>query len=332
MKRIITIIAATIIASISGLHAQDSQKESEEFKSHGSIILKAFTNFHNTWQGSGSQAEFEVTRAYLGYEYQFNKNFFGRVILDVGDPGVGGFRNVAYLKNAYLSYNINGFTASLGMIGSNQFNVQEKVWGNRYIMKSFQDEYKFGPSADLGLLLEYKITDWVSVDAAFMNGEGYKLVQLDSTFKFSGGATFTLVKKLKIRGYYDITTSDTNQQTFAAFVGWVAKRWSAGGEYNIQLNHFNIDGNDFSGISVYGSFDITSKIGIFGRYDYVESVKPAGVELPWNYKRDGQLVLVGFQYSPVKYVKIGPNFQLWTPRDGSIPEAYSAYLSIEFKL
>ena len=332
MKKLFPFAALIAMISLGSLNARGQQGPDETFTPHGAPILKVFTNFNSTWQGGKNLSQFEVTRAYLGYEHSFTKNFSGRVILDVGDPGVGGFKNVAYLKNAYLKYKLGKFSASLGMIPSNQFEVQEKVWGHRYIMKSFQDEYKFGPSADLGLIMTYQIADFVSVDAAFMNGEGYKLIQLDSTFKASMGATFTIFEKMTIRGYYDITTADTNQQTIAAFLGWTAAKWSVGGEYNLQLNHFNFDGNDYSGFSFYGSYTINKHIGVYGRYDYLESVKQNGYEHPWNYGKDGQLFLAGFEYSPVKYVKIGPNFHLWQPREGTVPAAYSVYLNLEFKL
>ena len=332
MKKTITILAVFILIMIGKTNAQEQENSGDDFKPHGAPVVKVFTNFHSTWQDGRNLSEFEVTRAYLGYEYNFNKNFYGRITLDVGDPGVGGFKNAAYLKFAYLQYKTGKFSAALGMIPSNQFELQEKVWGHRYILKSFQDEYRFGPSADMGFMMEYKIADFVSVDAALMNGEGYKQIQLDTTFKVSAGATFTIIDGLKVRGYYDITTADTNQQTVAAFIGYTAERWSAGGEYNMQFNHSNIDGNDFSGFSFYGSYEISKKVGVYARYDYLDSVKPLGFELPWNFKRDGQLFLAGFEYSPVKYVTIGPNFQGWSPKDSSVPFSYSAYLNIEFKL
>lgn len=42
------------------------------------------------------------------------------------------------------------------------------------MMKSFQDEYKFGSSADLGVSVAYKFNKVVSADVIVANGEGYK--------------------------------------------------------------------------------------------------------------------------------------------------------------
>ena len=65
MKKLFTLAATLIICTGMHLKAQDPETSGEPFKPHGAPILKGFVNFHNTWQGSGSQAQFEVTRAYL---------------------------------------------------------------------------------------------------------------------------------------------------------------------------------------------------------------------------------------------------------------------------
>ena len=49
------------------------------------------------------------------------------------------------------------FKLSMGMQSTTQFNLLEKNWGFRYIMKSAQDQYKFGSSADLGLVAVYSL-------------------------------------------------------------------------------------------------------------------------------------------------------------------------------
>ena len=39
----------------------------------------------------------------------------------------------------------------MGLIGNKQFNDQESLWGYRYAQKGILNEFKFGPSADLGI-------------------------------------------------------------------------------------------------------------------------------------------------------------------------------------
>ena len=54
---------------------------------------------------------------------------------------------------------INSMKLSMGMIGLNMFNVQEKTWGHRFVEKSALDLAKWSSSADLGFGISKKIND-----------------------------------------------------------------------------------------------------------------------------------------------------------------------------
>lgn len=51
---------------------------------------------------------------------------------------------------------------------------------------------------------------------------------------------------------------------------------------------------------------------------------------PWNYKKDGQLVIAGVEFNPVKGIRITPNYQGWMPANGDA-FIHIAYLSCEIK-
>ena len=129
--------------------------------------MLVFTNVNSTFNKNGNSKAFEITRAYLGYEYFFSKNISTRINLDVGDPGVGKLQMTAYIKNAFVQYKNEGLTARFGMFGVDQYNLQEKQWGYRYVYKSFQDAYNFGPSADLGAGFEYSPAKFISLISRF---------------------------------------------------------------------------------------------------------------------------------------------------------------------
>jgi len=95
----------------------------------------------------------------------------------------------AFLKNAYAEYSHGMVKADLGLIGTTMFSLQESVWGKRYLYKSFQDQYGFQSSADLGAKVNLQFIPELSLDLAVFNGEGYKKVQADSTMQFSIGLT-----------------------------------------------------------------------------------------------------------------------------------------------
>ncbi len=306
-----------------------SQNTTGDFKPSGKAFMKIYTNYHSTWTDGESDKVFEIQRAYFGYQAQFSEYFSGRLTLDVGDPSFGNLEMTAYLKHAYAQYRKDRFTAKLGMIGLHQFKLQEDLWAGRYLYKSFMDEHKFGPSADLGVFLAYQVHKVLSVDLTIANGEGYKKVEADTVLKYSVGATVTPVSGLDIRASYDYMGQDSAQQTLAMYIGYRAEKFSAGAEYMVQLNHRRINENDLSGISVFGSYYL-KKFRVFGRFDQLSSAKIGTATDPWNYARDGQLIIAGIEFRPVRGIIVTPNYQGWISAESG-KMSHSPYLSLEIK-
>ncbi len=306
-----------------------AQEESSEFKASGKAFMKVFTNYHSTWTDGEANKVFEIQRAYFGYKYKLSEYISGRLTLDVGDPDFGELEMTAYLKHAYVQYSKNKFTAKLGMIGLHQFRLQEDLWGGRYLYKSFMDEHRFGPSADLGAYLAYDIHKVLNVDLTVANGEGYKKLESDTALKYSFGATIRPLEGMDLRASYDNMGQDSAQQTLALYVGYRKDKLAVGAEYNYQLNHRRIDGHDLTGVSVYGSY-VLKKIRLFGRYDILSSPALTADTDPWNYAKDGQLVILGVEIRPVRGLIVTPNYQGWIPANGG-GISHSAYLSLEIK-
>ena len=328
MKRIlISVFLAAICLSSFG----QKQEEKKKFQIKGQPIVTVFANYHAGIGNANKESGFALDRAYLGYQFSLTEKLSGKVVFDMGSTKVSGsdLERVAYIKNAMLSWKTGNFTLDFGLIGLEQFNVQEKFWGYRYIMKSFQDEYKFGSSADMGILGKYKFTKWLSADITISNGEGYKKLNGDNKYRYAVGATILPVKNLTIRAYYDLASKNIegdetkDQQNLAFFAGYKHELFSIGAEYNQMYNtKFNED-NDQSGFSVYSTIKLEDQFNLFGRYDNL------GSQDDWS-SADGQRILVGIQYAPIKQLKIAPNFSTWNPRDGK--SSSFVYLNIEFKL
>ncbi|MCD6092063.1 MAG: hypothetical protein J7J72_11240 [Bacteroidales bacterium] len=305
--------------------------QSKIFTPEGKPFMKVFTNFHSSFSDGKSNSAFEIKRAYLGYEYAFSKNFSAKANFDIDNPGTGKLQMTVYIKNAYLKYKLDNFTAKFGMIGTKSFSVQESAWGYRYIEKSFQDAYKFNASADLGASVSYKFNDIISADAIIANGEGYKNLQADSTFRTGFGLTFNPIKRLTARVYYDFSTKINTQSSIIAFLGYKANNYSIGAEYNKLSNVGFYDGREMSGSSFYARVKASKKLSIFARYDQLLSNKLAGASDSWNIAKDGQLFIAGIEYAPVKGVKLAPNFKGWNPTDTSKTFVSTFFLNCEIK-
>ena len=312
-------------------HFNVNAQTDKEFIPYGKPLVLVFSNVNASFNKNGNSKAFEITRAYLGYEYFFTKDISSRVNIDIGDPGVGKLQMTAYIKNAYLMYKKNGFSARLGMIGVDQYNLLEKQWGYRYIYKSFQDAYNFAPSADLGAGLEYTPAKFISVDFSVLNGEGYKKLQSDSTFKTTFGLTLRPFDGFVLRGYYDMMKHDFNQTSLALYAGYSYKGFKTGIEYNNQKNNGMLNNHDFSGVSFYSSIALDKRFSVFARYDDLWSITLAGQSDPWNYNKDGQLYMTGIDYSPTLGVKLAPTWLGWSPSDKSKGFTSTIALNIEIK-
>ena len=355
MKKIyLSLIVLFGIGSL--VSAQTTQGSDDTFKPNGKPIVTIFSDFTHVSSNSLSNNAFEVSRAYFGYGYNFSPDFSSKVLFDVANvaaastsPGVSAF--TAFLKNAYGEYNHGIVTADLGMVGENMFSLQESVWGKRYIYKSFQDQYGFGNSADLGAKVKLQFIPEVALDLEVLNGEGYKKVQADSTFKFAAGLTVQPIKNLFIRAYYDnmanqsYATTKVAQSSLNFFVGYKSEQGTLAAEYNTQNGHANVKGDNWSGISVYGTLPIVKMISVYARFDDLSSDKISkstttnGVttttNLPWNSTKtgtDGQVYMVGVEFAPVKGIQITPNFRYATPSSDAKTAGASAVSTLNVNL
>ncbi len=311
------------------LSPMNAQPE-ETFKPYGKPLVLIYTNINSTFNKDGNSRSVDLTRAYLGYEYFFSKSLSSRINIDVADPGAGKLQMTAFIKNAFLLYKKNNFSVRFGMIGVDQYNIQEVQWGYRYIYKSFQDAYNFGPSADLGAAAEYSPTGFISFDASILNGEGYKKLQADSVFKQTIGITVKPFKGFALRGYYDRMKNNNNQQSLALFAGYSYKAFRVGAEYNLQINNGMINLHDMSGVSFYSAVNLATKFSVFARYDYLKSILNPGDTLPWNVKKDGQLFMAGLDYSPAKGVRIAPTYSGWAPEDDTM--SFTSMIALNFEI
>ena len=144
------------------------------------------------------------------------------------------------------------------------------------------------------------------------------------------GVTLKPTKALAFRVYYDYMNKKAAQQTLSFFLAYTGAKWKGGAEYNKQYNHGMSSGKDYSGYSFYATYYF-KKVNIFGRYDYLSSVTMANEVNPWNFAKDGQEFIAGIEFSPVKGVRISPNYQLWKPRNRAKSSVSGAYLSLQIK-
>ncbi len=324
-----------IICSLIFLSNRVSSQESpaNSFVPNGDPIVKIFANVHTGLTKTDPSKAFEVRRAYLGYKYRLSEHFSTEIKLDIGSPEeiseYARLRRYAYFKTAALYWEKEKWTIKGGIIDTEHYRRQEKYWKHRYIYRSFQDEHRFGPKADLGTTVIYAPLKRLAFDVSIMNGEGYQNLQNDNAFKFSSAVSYFPVSCLQLRVYYDFVDQETCQSTLATFAGFSHERVTAGAEYNRKGNkNFENDHNQ-TGLSFYLSYDISEKFELFGRYDRLSSNKPADYMQPWNLVNDGSAIIAGIQFQPIDQVRLALNYQDWVPYAANMGNLSFIFLNLE---
>lgn len=315
-------------------------------QSVGKVSSTLFFNFHtDLTEDAVQKSAIEVDRAYLGYDYTFNEKFSAKILMDIGKDD--GSDYTLYLKSAQLDYKANDWAKfSAGMIGLNQFNDQEKNWGYRYIYKSFQDYSGMGTSADVGFNSEFKLHKTLKMNLFILNGEGFKKVQdFYGKYKIGGNLVYHPTEELALKVYY--AEQDSKQlvgttvvenptvSNLAFFAGYENDKFRVGAEYNKmydgkKFTEAALD-HDLSGYSLYSTYHLNKEFSVFGRYDQLESNKVGTATVNWNEAKDGNLLLLGVEYKPVKGVKSSLNYRLWDYSDATHHDLSFVYLNFEVK-
>jgi len=295
-------------------------------------------------------------RAHLGFQYQFNKDWSAKMIIDRGRATTidniavadtaGNILNVDYatkegsyytmwLKFASLRWQVNDRLSLVGgALLQNHYITQERFWEFRYVAQTFQDMYWHIPSSDLGFRVNYKINNVFSFDAALTNGEGPRVKQdAFGKVKYAAGLNINTGDKFQSRFYYHNRATGidslSTEQLFSVFAGYkLNHKFRIGGEFNYMENLNNASGTDSYGFSIYSSYRLIENTSLFVRYDrllYEVANNPLSVE------QDGNTIIGGVSYSPIKEISLSLNYQGWMPDEGSNNVENNVLFSMEYK-
>lgn len=367
MKTIQFFIVFLFLCSLhfSGFAIETSSSEKVEskdstFTPSGKPTIQLFGNInYNLTQDATKKLGFYITRAYLGYEYQFSKQFLGKVVIDAGRPTTVGTIMVwdslgnqmfvydaskegsyytMFLKFAYLEWApTSKFKILAGSIPLNHFITQEKFWKYRYVAEMFQDRYLKTSSADLGMIAYYKPSSVLGFDLAITNGEGFRFNQDKfGDFKIGAGVDLILFKNWKNRFYYDFQKGQNPaqpelQQTISFFTGYQWKeKLRIGTDLTWRINQNELITQNTYGYSVFGVYDWNPKWGAMLRFDQVFSNRDQLTSPGWIYQVDGVGVIGGLQFSPIPRIKFSLNYQGFL--EDNLAEIFqqNVYLHVEF--
>ena len=240
----------------------------------GGVTYFDYTNSKET-------SAFVLKRQYFSYGIDISDEVKFRVVFDVGRTDVGTVlmkdggeksedtRLVAFLKKAQIDHRTSYGKISMGLIGMNTYNIQEKNWGYRFIEKSAIDKYKFSSTADLGIGFSRTLVNQLKMSLQVVNGEGYKNPQSDKYHKIAFNSTYgehNLVKNSGSNAGVVYTTEQTdNKQNImtSLFGGFAGMGLRLGGQYNMLTENTK----ESKVVSVSSNYGLKENINVFTRYD-----------------------------------------------------------------
>ncbi len=311
------LFALLLAGALSAITAQ--AQEGGEFKPYGKFTGLLYANYHATFTDGSSSSAFEITRSYFGYDFFFSPQISSRILYDGITEVVNGKTIYSgYLRNAYLQYDNGQFLLRGGLIGAEQITMMEKIWGYRFLAKPPIDYSGMTFPADLGLMGKVSAGEIIDFDLSVTNGRGFRDITPNGTFRLSAGFTLTPVEHMLVRGYYDMMgPSGRMQRTASITAAWMGAPFNLGAEYFRQDNAAMVAHRNYSGISIFTRVPLSEKVKLFGRYDHIGSVVMQGSSDPWNINRDGTYLFAGIDFSPVKNVRLSPNFNIYLPAERS---------------
>jgi hypothetical protein len=302
----------------------------------GKPVAEIYTDFHyfpgDTLRTSG----FAINRAHLGYSYDAGNNLTALIMVNIGIPeelAEGSVsRRYAYFREASIAYTREKLTLNFGMIATRIFNYQQGFWGKRYLGPEYQTIYGYGSVADIGIVIDYKISKAVKVDFSLLNGKGYSNIQFDNSLKTAFGITFMRSDKLIFRLYGDMMKPNGVMQTvLIGFAGIKNNLFSLGVEESFKSNADMIKGHNTWGFSATGAVFLSDKSEIFLRYDNSASETIVGESLPCFHYRDQVFIITGIQYTFNENFKIALNYRGTDPYDAERNFSSGYFVNAHFK-
>jgi hypothetical protein len=305
--------------------------------SQGKPIAEIFTDFHYRINDTSKTTGFGMSRAHIGYKYTPEGNVSAHIIINIGTPedlAEGSVpKRYGFFREASIAYKKEKLIVNFGMVSTRYEDFQQGFWGKRYLGPEYQAAYGYGSVADIGVVVDYRLSDVLKFDLSLLNGKGYNNVQVDNSLKTAFGFNISSSNNIFIRLYSDLMrTKNVLQNTLIGFAGIKNNIFSIGVEGSHKTNLDLIKGHDVWGFSSTGSIFLNKKYEIFARYDYAASVKVHEEELQWDYLKDATCLIAGIQRTINNYLRIALNYRRTNPYNPGQKTTNAVFVNAHFKL
>jgi hypothetical protein len=263
-------------------------------------------------QKDDADSGFHFDRAYFEVRGKLTKDDMVRITLDQKAADKQVFVKYAYWQHKYS----DAFKLKVGQNHTPLVDyIQSKLWGHRYVQKTFSDYYGAQTSSDLGVSALGKAGDNFDYYVSFMNGEGYTKTTDGAGYALMGRAEFhTGGLHVGLFGHSETDRGgvDGYDPTRAeAYAWWENDAFRIGGQYltaddgdDVKLAAAGVGKfKDATGYNVVANIKVPAmgkKTAVFVRYDSVDE-KDTG--------DDHTLTIAGIEFEAAKGVMMAVDYQ-----------------------
>ena len=236
---------------------------------------------------------YDLKRTLIIYKQQLSKNFN---LCLAGDTYVKDDREIynrtPYLKRAYLQYHNQDLSVAAGLLVSEQFKFQRKIWRLRYMDKTFQNKFTYGENRNIGIALKHKLNKRFSYDIAISSGYYTPIKKSSQKYQLMTGQTFR-TDFCTFRLFNSISLDQNIEHILSLFITKEMGHGNVGVEAAKKSSNNALLDEDKYGFSVFGNQTIYNNFMLFARYDMnKESINPQAENILW----------AGIQYSFKKHL------------------------------
>ena len=280
----------------------------------------------------------DVKRFYLVVNEKFDDMWAAGITTDASYSSGGGAVDV-YIKKAFIQYSLpdsKAFFARLGSADLPWVPFVEDLYGYRYVENVIVDRLHFGTSADWGLHGGGQ-AGGASYALSVVNGSGYKNPTRSKSMDVEARLAYNIDGLVfAVGGYsgklghdnYAVAATNTVSPTYHtanrvdALVAYVNGGARLGAEYFSANDWNNVTtsaSDKADGYSAWGSYDFTSQLGVFGRWDQAKTSKDLNPSLKDEYFN------VGLATHPTKGVDVSFVYKHEKMDNGLVNDSYSGF-------
>ncbi len=220
------------------------------------------------------------------------------------------------LKYAYWQHKLNGNNKlKVGLHHTPLVDYyQNKVWGHRYVAKSFTDEIKAQTSSDAGVSLIGK-TGLVNYHVSIVNGEGYGHTMDGNGYAYAARVELaTNGIKVGLFGYVESRHGGAvgpDRERYLGYLVYENDLFRVAGQYLTADDSDSVAFKDATGYNVLANvkLPVGNKTVAFARYDSIDKQDNG---------TDSTLLIAGVEFEAAKGVTLAPTYK--TKDTGTVTE------------